>query len=101
MVPTNPGFLTRPVSQTKWVWICCPKTGEEVVSYLEDPFDMFGSPAAWWECPACGSWHISMIDELKDLREQMARPQMISPRHHGLIFKTHTPHNPLREKLNG
>ncbi len=101
MSPTNPGFITQPVSQAHWVWICCPKIGEEVVSCLEDPFDMFGSPAAWWECPACGSWHISMLDELKDLHEQMARSKMISPRLNGLTFKTLTPHNPLREKLNG
>lgn len=101
MIPTNPHLSAQPASRAKWIWICCPRTKEEVVSYLEDPFDMFGSPAAWWECPACGGWHISMIDELVDLQEQLAQPHTIAPWLNGLIFKTLTPLGSIRKKPNG
>lgn len=100
-MPTDPHLSIRSASRVKWLWICCPKTGEEVVSYLTDPFDMFGSPAAWWECPACGGWHISMIDELKDLCEQMANTPNIMPQLNGLIFKTLTPRGPFLENPDG
>lgn len=100
-MPIDSHLSTRSTSRTKWLWICCPRTGEEVVSYLEDPFDMFESPAAWWECPACGSWHIAMIDELKDLREQIASAHNIAPWLNGLIFKTLTPRGPTLESPDG
>lgn len=96
-MPTEPYLSTDRASRIKWLWICCPRTKGEVVSYLEDPFDMFGSPAAWWECPDCGEWHISIMDELEDLREQMVRTQNAMPWLNGLIFKTLTPGGPVLE----
>jgi hypothetical protein len=46
-----------------WLLLKCPRTKEEVVSRLTDPIKFAGNWASWWQCPACGGWHVTMIEE--------------------------------------
>jgi hypothetical protein len=52
-----------------WLLLTCPRTQEEVVSRITEPFKFAGDLASWWQCPACGGWHVTIVEE-----QQIAGP---------------------------
>lgn len=56
----------------------CPQNDEEVVSPNIEPVEFAGGWASWWQCPACGGWHVTLREdwnlgpELKHSRERTA-----------------------------
>ncbi len=43
----------------------CPKTGKQVVVHEQNCFMIPDGKASWWYCPACGGWHVVVIEDKK------------------------------------
>jgi hypothetical protein len=50
-----------------WLLLRCPQTQEEVVSRITEPVKFAGIWASWWQCPACGGWHVTIVEEQQNV----------------------------------
>ena len=49
----------------RWLLASCPSTGDEVIgSGWNKQFTTSGGQATWWQCPACGGWHIATVSDM-------------------------------------
>jgi hypothetical protein len=48
------------------ILVQCPATGKRVLGDKLTHFAVPGAKAAWWNCPQCKSWHVSVYLEEKE-----------------------------------
>lgn len=51
-----------------WLLLKCPRSQEEVVSRMIEPVKFAGNWASWWQCPACGGWHVTVVGAQHDAK---------------------------------
>lgn len=61
--------LSAGVRYLAWLLMRCPQNEEEVVSRITEPIEFAGSWVSWWQCPACGGWHVTLIEERQNLEQ--------------------------------
>ncbi|MCL4294913.1 MAG: hypothetical protein KJ077_04265 [Anaerolineae bacterium] len=51
-----------------WLLLKCPRSHEEVVSRMIEPVKFAENWASWWQCPACGGWHVTIVEAQQGAR---------------------------------